>query len=223
MERRELKKAILVLGMHRSGTSVQSGIFNILGAYQGDHLIPANADNAKGFYENIQINRLNNYILNTELIGLSWDTVKSTDIDHSNQSRISALVKYILFDVFQENPIISIKDPRICMLLPFYQVALRELGYEIYYVRTYRPSVEIMHSLMKRDHFTYDKCMDIIHEHNVGLNKLPAETLTIKYDDVLTNLTGTIERIRENMPFLDFSEININRIHEFVDISLKHH
>ena len=92
MERGELKKAILVLGMHRSGTSVQSGIFNILGAYQGDHLIPANADNAKGFYENIQINRLNNYILSTELNGLTWDTVRAIDIDQSDHSLISALV-----------------------------------------------------------------------------------------------------------------------------------
>ena len=76
---------------------------------------------------------------------------------------------------------------------------------------------------MKRDHFTYEKSKDIIHEHDLGLSKLPSETLTIKYNDVLAQLNSTIDRIKQNMPFLDFSEVNIQRIHDFVDISLKHH
>lgn len=218
-----MKKAILILGMHRSGTSVQAGMFNMLGAFQGDHLIPPNPDNMKGFFENIQINRLNNYILSTELNGLTWDTVRAIDIDQSDHSRISALVKYILFDVFGDRSIISIKDPRICLLLPYYETALQELGFEIYYVRTFRPPAEIINSLMKRDHFTYEKSKDIIHEHDLGLSKLPSETLTIKYNDVLAQLNSTIDRIKQNMPFLDFSEVNIQRIHDFVDISLKHH
>ncbi len=46
------KKCIVVLGMHRSGTSAMTGLLSKLGASPGSDLLPANPSNPKGFFEN---------------------------------------------------------------------------------------------------------------------------------------------------------------------------
>ena len=61
---------ILILGMHRSGTSALSGTLSILDVYLGSKLIPALEQNAKGFFENTQLNTLNN---NLQQISDCWE------------------------------------------------------------------------------------------------------------------------------------------------------
>ena len=49
------KRAVLVLGMHRSGTSAVSRFVNMLGFDLGEHLMAPRKDNPKGFWENEEI------------------------------------------------------------------------------------------------------------------------------------------------------------------------
>ena len=50
----QLKRLIVVLGMHRSGTSLITHGLEALGAHLGSRLMPPNASvNAKGFFEDI--------------------------------------------------------------------------------------------------------------------------------------------------------------------------
>ena len=52
--------AILVLGMHRSGTSAIARLLKIFGVSFGDNLMPGSAeDNEKGFWEDRDVFRLN--------------------------------------------------------------------------------------------------------------------------------------------------------------------
>ena len=44
--------ALLVLGMHRSGTSALTAVLNDLGASLGNELVAANDDNPGGYFEN---------------------------------------------------------------------------------------------------------------------------------------------------------------------------
>ena len=48
---RALKNAVLILGMHRSGTSSVAGSLVALGGAAPLHLLPPQADNEKGFWE----------------------------------------------------------------------------------------------------------------------------------------------------------------------------
>src|SRR5215211_5490090 len=45
------RRAILILGMHRSGTSALGGAVNLLGAAAPKTLMPANAYNLQGYWE----------------------------------------------------------------------------------------------------------------------------------------------------------------------------
>ena len=60
------KKLIVVLGMHRSGTSAITRGLICLGVQLGNRLIPPiEGNNDKGFWEDIDLNNLNNEILET--------------------------------------------------------------------------------------------------------------------------------------------------------------
>ena len=54
---------VVVLGMHRSGTSSAAGALVRLGAARPQHLIAPNADNERGYWESRVITDLNDAIL----------------------------------------------------------------------------------------------------------------------------------------------------------------
>ena len=47
---------LVVLGMHRSGTSALTGVLSRCGFAAGKQLIPANEFNAHGYYEDVRLN-----------------------------------------------------------------------------------------------------------------------------------------------------------------------
>ncbi|HJP99138.1 MAG TPA: hypothetical protein VJ862_11295, partial [Rhodanobacteraceae bacterium] len=51
----EPHKVILVLGMHRSGTSAVTRCLNLLGAEVGSKLLPPAEDNRSGFWEHAEV------------------------------------------------------------------------------------------------------------------------------------------------------------------------
>ena len=64
--------AIVVVGMHRSGTSAVSGLLSELGVFMGSSLFaPQKGVNEKGFFENSLLVDLNDRLLDEQL--LSWD------------------------------------------------------------------------------------------------------------------------------------------------------
>src|SRR5262245_34264438 len=54
-----LRTAIVVFGMHRSGTSAMSGVLHHLGADVPRHLDQANSYNERGYWESHKIQRFN--------------------------------------------------------------------------------------------------------------------------------------------------------------------
>lgn len=63
---------IVVLGMHRSGTSVVTRIINMLGARVGRPLVGANSSNPKGHWEHQESLCINQWLL--DACGGSWDS-----------------------------------------------------------------------------------------------------------------------------------------------------
>ena len=69
-------KSIVILGMHRSGTSALAGVFNLLGIPLGSSLIsPVAGVNEKGFWEHADLVEINDRLL--EAIGSCWHDISS--------------------------------------------------------------------------------------------------------------------------------------------------
>ena len=66
-------QGLIVLGMHRSGTSVLGGLINKMGLKTGGPLIKPGEDNSKGFFERIDVVLQNDYLmkLKRSITGLS--------------------------------------------------------------------------------------------------------------------------------------------------------
>ncbi|MEK8020254.1 MAG: hypothetical protein VSS75_025560 [Candidatus Parabeggiatoa sp.] len=56
-------QALIVLGMHRSGTSALTGLLSWLGVDLGLQLLPQHATNERGFWENFQVVEGNENVL----------------------------------------------------------------------------------------------------------------------------------------------------------------
>ena len=64
---------ILILGMHRSGTSALSGVLSMLDVYLGTNNMPGDKHNQKGYFENNNIVPLNEKLLKS--IDSKWDDI----------------------------------------------------------------------------------------------------------------------------------------------------
>lgn len=221
-----MKEAILILGMHRSGTSALSGVINILGAYLGEDLMKATPDNPKGYFENEKISYTNERILQ-EYLNSSWHDLTDMDLLLRNRkSGIDELIKNTINDTLtsSQQPIL-IKDPRLCLLLPFYINVLTEMGYKIHYVYAFREENEIIKSLISRDGFTEDKCRKLITKYFYCLRSVLFHEphLTIRYAELLEYPNATLSAIEKHLPFLNYSDENKQKAKEILDINLKHH
>ncbi|HLW74563.1 MAG TPA: glycosyltransferase, partial [Gammaproteobacteria bacterium] len=151
-------KMIVILGMHRSGTSLLAGSCRLLGADLGDRMMAAGQDNVMGFWEHDEIVRIHDEIL--ERLGYAWDDVRALPDKwwtyQSIQPQRQTLLAVLRRD-FGQAKLACVKDPRLCRLLPLWREMLQELGWEPCYVIATREPVEIIASLKARNHFTAEK------------------------------------------------------------------
>jgi O-antigen biosynthesis protein len=70
-------RAVLVLGMHRSGTSALARGLQMLGVYLGSDFLSPQPDNPTGYWEDRNIYELNERLL--AVFGLKWEDVALID------------------------------------------------------------------------------------------------------------------------------------------------
>jgi len=142
------RRAILVLGMHRSGTSAITKLLGICGARLPKNPLAASEMNRKGFFESDPIYRLHVELL--EEIGTSWDDLAPLN-DSWLASPIAAhyieRMASIVEDEFGDAPLIVVKDPRLCRLVPFWREVLGSLEIEPCFVLPIRNPLEVAASL----------------------------------------------------------------------------
>ena len=66
--------ALVVLGMHRSGTSALTGMLHRLGVALGEHLMPATNDNPRGYWEHADIVKVHERLM----AALGWERGKTS-------------------------------------------------------------------------------------------------------------------------------------------------
>ena len=144
--------AILVLGMHRSGTSSIAGSLMRLGGDAPVHLLPAQPDNERGFWESSVISALNDEILAAG--GSDWQDWRSFDlnrIDRGVATTLRARARSVLLAEFGEARLPIIKDPRMCRLMPFWSSVFQDLEWSLRAVLPLRSPLEVALSLNRRD------------------------------------------------------------------------
>lgn len=127
-------------------------VVNLLGFRLGTDLLGAHACNISGLWENEQVVALNDQLL--DQLGSIWYDHRILSLPQPGDSEFEQIVgrvMQVLEQQFSTDHDIAIKDPRICKLLPFYQVALERLGYQTEYLFAIRDPQDVATSLYRRD------------------------------------------------------------------------
>jgi hypothetical protein len=193
-------RAVLVLGMHRSGTSALTGTLAKLGVCLGreESALPPRPDNPRGFWENIGIFAANERLLTQ--IDSSWDDTSALPLDwqrHPAALRAKREIRELLESEMAGAEVWAVKDPRLCRLLPLWREMLEEMGVSISYVMCVRHPLEVARSLAARDGFSVEKgfALWLRHVQEAELSTRGAARVAVAYDDFLTDWRGQMGRI----------------------------
>jgi hypothetical protein len=143
---------VVVLGMHRSGTSSAAGTLVRLGAAAPQHLIAPNADNERGYWESRVIVDLNDAILAAgDSDWKDWRKFDLNKIDALEADALRARAKAALAEEFGDVGFAVVKDPRMCRLMPFWGPVFEEAKWSVRALLPIRPPLEVSQSLHCRD------------------------------------------------------------------------
>ncbi|WP_147653417.1 hypothetical protein [Vulcaniibacterium gelatinicum] len=144
--------AVLVLGMHRSGTSAATGALARLGLHLGERLVPAADDNPAGYFEHADAVAANEDLL--DALDRSWDDVRALPPGWLHSPAADAARARIrdetLAGLAPHAPW-ALKDPRLCRLLPLWRPLLEAAGVRAGALFVLRHPDEVAASLQARD------------------------------------------------------------------------
>lgn len=219
---------VVVLGMHRSGTSVASRSLKVFGINHGDNLYMTGADNAKGHWEDQDLMDLNERILTSihqvwhsvrPIPPEAWERLASGDLMDAAASliekRLAANMNY------------GCKDPRMTLLLPFWDRVFVRLRLDVNYVLCLRDPLDVACSLGARDGFSLSKGVGVW----IGYLMTAIEVLSrrsrrfavVSYDQMLANPSDQLARLSHFLGLPIIEDERHSFVGRFVDSSLRHH
>ncbi len=190
--------AVIVLGVHRSGTSALAGALTALGFHPGDKLLPAVASvNNSGFFEDQRVVDLNDQLL--AAAGRDWNWPGPLPAGWQNKTAVKALQPAInaYIEAQKHHTSWLLKDPRLCQLLPIWLDAFAESGITPRVLLSYRPVTEVSHSLQARDNLAATLAEQLWVAHLLSSEQLSRnqQRLLIGYNTLVEDSTTTIEQI----------------------------
>ncbi len=149
---------VVILGMHRSGTSLIANFMHAAGVEFGQDLIPADEANAAGYWESRRICQIHEQIF--EELNCTWKNPplplpvnwwRSPNI----QELKGGLIEFVRSERERTDKIWGFKDPRTAVFLPLWQEIFDELQLEPLYILAVRHPGSVAASLARRDDFSF--------------------------------------------------------------------
>lgn len=220
------KRLIVVLGMHRSGTSAITRGLQVLGVGLGDRLIPPiEGNNAKGFFEDIDLNAFNSEML--QAIDSDWHYVSpidASDVDALRKKGYFIRAVELICLKVGDAPIFGFKDPRVAKLLPFWKEVFEHCQFDVGYVLALRHPLSVVKSLAKRDGFDSEKSYMLWLGHVLTSlsNTEGYMRVLVDYDQLMNAPERELERIAKCLALqIDPNELQRYKS-EFLDEGLRH-
>jgi O-antigen biosynthesis protein len=184
------RRAIFVLGMHRSGTSALTRVVNLLGADLPSNLMAANQANEAGYFESNDLMIIHDQLLKSA--GSDWQDWRAFNPDWYTSPAAPAFKERVLAVLrhdYSRSPLFVIKDPRACRFFPFWRDVLEEFGAAPAVAIPVRNPLEVMDSLRRRDGFPLAKAALLWLRHVIDAERatrdLPRAFVT--YDALLSD------------------------------------
>ena len=190
--------AIVVVGMHRSGTSAVTRVLSLLGAALPKNLLGAGKGNEEGHWEPSRLVVAHDLMLDDA--GSSWDDWRADPLAGLSPERLAhhrREIETILSEEYGQAPLLVLKEPRICRFVPFYQDILAGLGIAPRYVLPVRNPLAAIASLKKRDGMTegFAAMLWLRHVLDAEAATRGASRVFVSYENMLDDWRGAVGRI----------------------------
>lgn len=194
-------KNCLIMGSGRSGTSMVAGMLYDAGYYMGEDLYPPRHSNPKGFFENAEINGINERILEKygrKISHFLFKRTKNNTIYRPGYGQrwllslpVRKNVKFFDRDIemrikraLSRNPF-AYKDPRFCYTLQVWENFLKPA---VVYICIFREPHATVESILK-------ECRSVDYLKNFTINKRNAYNVWINmYSHILVKQLKSINR-----------------------------
>jgi hypothetical protein len=200
----EHNRLVVVLGMHRSGTSAVTRALTALGVDLGERLMPpVEGQNPKGYFEDIDVVHLNQRLV--AALGTDWDTlspVSPRDVEmlRSREFFLDA-IELVREKTGGAHRVVGFKDPRLSRLMPFWQAVFAYLELTVSYVVVIRNPVSVARSLARRDQFDATKSYLLWLAHVIEALAATVESgpVLIDYDALMASPDREVRKLSRGL------------------------
>jgi len=185
---------IVVLGMHRSGTSCITRIINLCGTRVGDQLLGQMDSNERGHWEHMDALNINRDLL--ERSGGSWEAPPA---DVQAPLPIRMRMRRFLAQLHGGGQPAVWKDPRTTVTYPAWKP---EVAHPVL-VAIFRHPLSVAQSLRKRDGFSIERGLQLWLAYNRRLLQIADReeaVLFIDFDGGLDHIDAAIRRLTARTP-----------------------
>lgn len=222
------RQAILVLGMHRSGTSAMAGISHLCGAAAPAGMMDAAFDNPTGFWESLPITALNEAIFMS--LGCHWFdalTFDAANIDAVSRRDLVARCIAALTKEFGDAPLLVLKDPRLSLLLDFWLPAFAASNVAVAPILALRHPAEVVSSMRRRDGMPVDIAGPMWLHYTLQSERRTRgqPRAVLSYDRLLQDWRGSLARVSTEAGIawpIRFGSVTAE-IAEFLRPHMRHH
>ncbi len=219
---------ILVLGMHRSGTSALTKVINLLGAALSRELLPAAPDNERGFWESAAVQAANEEIL--AALGSAWHDFAPLPPDAATRPELAAplhKMARVLAEDLPSSGLAVLKDPRLCRLAPLVLPLLAAQGRQVKAVLIHRHPWEVARSLEQRNGFPPDLSLLLWLRHVVDAERYSRGLVRALcgYEELIRDWAGLVSRLEGQLKLRWPVDLQAARpaVEEFLSPRLRHH
>lgn len=221
--------ALLVLGMHRSGTSALTRVVNLLGVELGTDLMEAvEGNNERGFWEHQGVVDRHDRLLAD--FGMRWDDPRAMPanwLDHPATRAARTDLESILDAEFATAPLWGVKDPRMCRLLPLWRSMLEDRGVRVKVLHMLRHPLEIARSLERRDGMPRGRGLMLWLRHQIEALEFSEGTPQswASFDRLMSTWRAEMDRVDGDLDlgFAERADAAAAEIDGFLDVGLRHH
>jgi hypothetical protein len=214
---------VVVLGMHRSGTSVLTSLLRLLGLWAGgeEDFPPADDHNQEGYWEHRGVWSVDEAILRT--LGASWSEVADLDLsrlDERLRARFRERALQVVRDLDRHGPWV-IKDPRLCVLFPFW----REILERPVCILTYREPLPVARSLAARDGIPIPQGIALWERYTreALASTLGLPRVLVSHRELMADPVATLRRLRGRLGIAGLPFPGEEEIRAIVNPALVHH
>ncbi|MBX3285279.1 MAG: sulfotransferase, partial [Actinobacteria bacterium] len=199
---------LVVLGMHRSGTSGVTRLLNLAGAHFGPEGIATepNEENPRGFWERRDVRAVCDGLLHGA--GFDWWKLVGFDAADLPPDVVAAgrdAFATVLEELDAHRPWV-VKEPRLCVLLP----VLAPLLDAPVCVHVTREPLEVARSMHQRDGFPLAAALGLWELYTVRALEASAggPRLLVRYEDLMADPVGTTDRLVDDLAALGLAGLH---------------